>query len=94
MRKFNILKKQEFKSPFLKKELKCSSLIKTFRQTCKTQNIATKKHKIYYILCFLCFVAFSYYKDGRGDGVRTHDLSVPNAARYQLRYASIIRKST
>ena len=25
---------------------------------------------------------------GRGDGVRTHDLSVPNAARYQLRYAS------
>ena len=26
---------------------------------------------------------------GRGDGDRTHDLSVPNAARYQLRYASI-----
>ncbi len=25
---------------------------------------------------------------GRGDGDRTHDLSVPNAARYQLRYAS------
>ena len=29
---------------------------------------------------------------GRGDGDRTHDLSVPNAARYQLRYASIFRK--
>ena len=28
---------------------------------------------------------------GRGDGDRTHDLSVPNAARYQLRYASILR---
>ena len=29
---------------------------------------------------------------GRGDGARTHDLSVPNAARYQLRYASFITK--
>ena len=28
---------------------------------------------------------------GRGDGDRTHDLSVPNAARYQLRYASIFQ---
>ena len=74
MRKFNILKKQEFKSPFLKKELKCSSLIKTFRQTCKTQNIATKKHKIYYILCFLCFVAFSYYKDGGERWIRTTEV--------------------
>ena len=26
---------------------------------------------------------------GRGDGIRTHDLMVPNHTRYQLRYASI-----
>ena len=26
---------------------------------------------------------------GRGDGIRTHDLCVPNATRYQLRYASL-----
>ena len=26
---------------------------------------------------------------GRGDGIRTHDLLVPNQARYQLRYASV-----
>ena len=26
---------------------------------------------------------------GRGDGIRTHDLLVPNQARYQLRYASL-----
>ena len=26
---------------------------------------------------------------GRGDGIWTHDLMVPNHARYQLRYASI-----
>ena len=26
---------------------------------------------------------------GRGDGIRTHDLLVPNQARYHLRYASI-----
>ena len=25
---------------------------------------------------------------GRGDGIRTHDLMVPNHTRYQLRYAS------
>ena len=25
---------------------------------------------------------------GRGDGIRTHDLLVPNQARYHLRYAS------
>ena len=30
---------------------------------------------------------------GRGDGIRTHDLCVPNATRYQLRYASIFRVS-
>lgn len=35
------------------------------------------------------FYTLSRYH-GRGDGVRTHDLSVPNAARYQLRYASKI----
>ena len=29
--------------------------------------MATKKHKTYQILCFLCFVAFSYYKDGTDD---------------------------
>ena len=28
--------------------------------------------------------------DGRGDGIRTHDLMVPNHTRYQLRYASIL----
>ena len=27
---------------------------------------------------------------GRGDGIRTHDLLVPNQARYQLRYASVL----
>ena len=35
-------------------------------------------------------ILFAYC--GRGDGARTHDLSVPNAARYQLRYASFITK--
>ena len=30
-----------------------------------------------------------HYLFGRGDGIRTHDLMVPNHARYQLRYASI-----
>ena len=28
------------------------------------------------------------FLSGRGDGIRTHDLLVPNQARYQLRYAS------
>ena len=28
---------------------------------------------------------------GRGDGIWTHDLRVPNATRYQLRYASIFQ---
>ena len=29
----------------------------------KTQDIVTKKHKTYKILCFFCYVAVSYYKD-------------------------------
>ena len=37
----------------------------------KTQDIVTKKHKIRNILCFLCVVAFSYYKDGGREESRT-----------------------
>ena len=29
----------------------------------KPQDMVTKKHKTYKILCFFCYVAFSYYKD-------------------------------
>lgn len=33
-------------------------------------------------------------KSSRGGGVRTHDLLVPNQARYQLRYAPSVPKCT
>lgn len=57
-------------------------------QGARTTKYSNKKAQDLLNLVLFCCVAFSYYKDGRGDGVRTHDLSVPNAARYQLRYAS------
>ena len=43
------------------------------------------------VLFFMVFLSCSLFvcNHGRGDGIRTHDLLVPNQARYHLRYASI-----
>ena len=42
----------------------------------------------------LCSISIATSKQsrrrGRSDGTRTHGLMVPNQARYQLRYTSII----
>ena len=50
----------------------------------KNTRYSNKKAQDTRVTCaFLSVVAFSYNKDGRGDETRTHDLLVPNQARYQ-----------
>ena len=34
-------------------------------------------------------LAKGVFSNGRGGGIRTHDLTVPNRARYHLRYAPL-----
>ena len=48
-------------------------------ETIKRQKITVTEIRI---------VSISRFILGRGDGIRTHDLLVPNQARYHLRYAS------